>query len=190
MTQLADQPDPDWANRMMGLEGTLARRYWQTLSKALPDDFDFDKRSRRPAEDPFNAALNYAYGMLYGIVEGAVLSAGLDPQVGVLHADEYNKPVFAFDLIEPFRPWIDRVLLTTCLSGEWHNEFFEPVEGDAKGITLSRSGKAWLIPAVNAMLAERCRFQEKQLSHRNHIHRFAGDMAQWLLKQHFQTPLK
>ena len=56
-------------NRMMGLEGTAGRYYFNCLSTVMPEKFKFDGRSRRPAQDPFNACLNYCYGILYGLVE-------------------------------------------------------------------------------------------------------------------------
>lgn len=59
--------------------------------------------------------LNYYYGMLYTIVEGALFAAELDPHLGILHIDTHNKPVLAFDLIEIFRPWVDALLIETCL---------------------------------------------------------------------------
>ena len=60
----------------------------------------FEKRSRRPALDHFNSALNYLYGMTYGVVEGGIFAKGLDPFIGLLHTDQYNEPTLAFDLIE------------------------------------------------------------------------------------------
>ncbi len=51
------------------------------------------------------------YSMLYAVLEGALFAAGFDPHLSILHADEYNKAVLAFDLIEAFRPWIDRLLI-------------------------------------------------------------------------------
>ena len=41
--------------------------------------------------------------MLYSLVERACIVAGLDPFVGFLHTDNYNKKSLVFDLIEPFR---------------------------------------------------------------------------------------
>ncbi|MCB0530252.1 MAG: CRISPR-associated endonuclease Cas1, partial [Saprospiraceae bacterium] len=87
---------------LFGLEGTAARQYWQAIADAVPADWRFEGRTRRPAQDPFNAALNYLYGMLYPAVEHAVFAAGLDPYMGILHAEEYDRPALAYDLIEPF----------------------------------------------------------------------------------------
>jgi len=47
--------------------------------------------------------LNYCYGILYSLVEKACILSGLDPYVGFLHTDNYNKKSLVFDLIEPFR---------------------------------------------------------------------------------------
>ncbi len=54
--------------RLLGLEGRAGRTYWAAVSLLLPAHHRFEGRSRNPAKDPFNCLLNYAYGMLYGIV--------------------------------------------------------------------------------------------------------------------------
>ena len=77
----------DTRNRIMGLEGTAGRAYFQCLAKLLPEKYKFEGRSRRPAKDPFNAVLNYCYGILYSLVEKACILSGLDPFVGFLHTD-------------------------------------------------------------------------------------------------------
>ena len=82
----------------MGWEGTQSKRYWAAVASALPPAWQFGRRSRRPARNGFNAALNYLYGMLYTIVEQALFGAGLDPHLGILHSDQYDSPTLAFDL--------------------------------------------------------------------------------------------
>jgi CRISPR-associated protein Cas1 len=100
---------------LMGIEGTLARAYWSVIEQFFNDATVFSGRNRRPALDTFNVALNYAYGMLYNMVEQACFAAGLDPQFGFLHVDDYAKPTLVFDMMEPFRAWIDRLLLELFL---------------------------------------------------------------------------
>jgi hypothetical protein len=60
----------------------------------------FESRSRQPAADAFNAMLNYSCGILYSLVEKACILAGLEPFVGFLHTDNYNKKSLVYDLIE------------------------------------------------------------------------------------------
>ncbi|WNJ18153.1 CRISPR-associated endonuclease Cas1 [Pontibacter sp. G13] len=78
------------SDTLRGWEGTAGRLYFQMLGKAIPARYTFHGRSSRPAKDPFNAFLNYAYGMLYGLVEKSLIIAGIDPYVGYLHRDDYN----------------------------------------------------------------------------------------------------
>ena len=63
---------------LSGLEGQIARNYWGLLSSGLPAGFQFEGRSRMPATDRFNAALNYLYAILGSYVENAIIQAGLD----------------------------------------------------------------------------------------------------------------
>lgn len=91
------------ADTIRGLEGTAGRIYFETISALLPEPYRFQGRSSRPAKDPFNAFLNYAYGILYSRVERALLIAGIDPYVGFLHRDDYNQLSMVYDFIEPYR---------------------------------------------------------------------------------------
>ena len=164
---------------LLGIEGSIAKTYWQLVAKALDDTALFDGRSRRPATDNFNAILNYGYGMLYAIVEKAVLTVGLDPQLGFFHVDDYAKPTLVFDIIEPFRPWVDRLLLEAFLTDQIPAHFFEP-SPDGKGIYLSKMGKSWLIPALNGWMEEKIIFDSQKLSRKTHIVRFSGEFVKQL----------
>lgn len=172
---LTDQPIREIRGKLMAAEGAAIRPYWKVIGKALPERYQFDKRSRMPAQDPFNAAINYFYGMLYGVVESAIFAAGLDPHLGLLHVDQHDKPTLAFDLIEAFRPWADALLIDYALDGELRPEFFSPSKD---GILLSREGKSVLIPAFNDYLQERIRWLDRESSRRNHIYYLAGLLAQ------------
>ena len=96
----------------------------------------FATRSRHPAHDEFNAMLNYGYGVLYSMVEKACILAGLDPFVGFLHTDNYNKKSLVFDLIEPFRILSDRATLLLFTGRRRQKDFFKPVPG---GIALEQA---------------------------------------------------
>lgn len=159
---------------LMGVEGAIARVYWQALGNALPRAYAFQKRSRRPAEDYFNAALNYLYGMLYPVVESALFAAGLDPQIGILHADEYAKPTLAFDLIEPFRPWIDRLLIDACLERALEKSFFTR---NQHGLFLNKKGKAYIIPLFNDFMRSERKYFNREATVRNQIYFLAGRLA-------------
>ena len=160
--------------QLMGWEGMQSKCYWETVSKALPLSWQFPRRSRRPATDGFNAALNYLYGMLYTVVEQAIFAAGLDPHLGILHVDQYDAPTLAFDLIEPFRPAVDRLLIEQFMTNQ-----VEPSHFDQRGPGwyLNSAGKRLFIPLFNGWLEEKSRFRGRRRSNRLHIYQEAADLA-------------
>lgn len=175
LSQQITAPEPFVA--LMGIEGAIARLYWPLLGRAAPAGFNFEKRSRRPAVDAFNAALNYTYGLLYNAIEGAVLAAGMDPMFGIIHADSFGAPTLVFDLIEPFRPPADRFLLNLLYAGTLDLRHVEPWQS---GIGLSREGRKILIASFNDWLSEEALFQDQRATWRNHQFRYAGALANQL----------
>jgi CRISPR-associated endonuclease Cas1 len=65
----------------------------------------------RAATNPVNALLNYMYTLLESEARLALLAMGLDPTLGVLHADQRNRDSFALDAMEPLRPCVDAFVL-------------------------------------------------------------------------------
>ncbi len=139
----------DQRGRLMGLEGSAGRAYFSCLGRLLPEAFRFEVRSRQPAHDGFNAMLNYGYGVLYSLVDRACICAGLDPFLGFVHTDNYNKPSLVFDMIEPFRILAERATLLLFTGRRARSEFFEQVPG---GIALSKEGRAAFLPYYNERL--------------------------------------
>ncbi len=175
MKKLDSRPLESVRKNLMGLEGNAARVYWRALADSLPEEYQFQKRSRKPALDLFNASLNYMYGMLYSVVEGGLFAAGLDPHLGLLHTDEYNKPVLAFDLIEPFRPWIDRLLIEECFLNTLEQGY---TTKNQFGMFLNKSGKAYIIPLFNDNLRKNKFFLNRELPAKSLIYLLAARLAQ------------
>ena len=84
------------------VEAKAARFYWQKLFGNL--EFSRDPENG----DEINSALNYGYAVLRGITARAVCAAGLNPALGIFHHNKYDFYCLADDLMEPFRPVVDR----------------------------------------------------------------------------------
>jgi CRISPR-associated protein Cas1 len=114
------------------VEGRVALRYWETFRMALPESLSFAGRMttthQNNASDPFNAALNFGYGILQGEVRRAVNSVGLEPSLGFLHefSDYQTKQSLVYDLMEPFRWLIDLVVFQSFESEglNWKSFYF------------------------------------------------------------------
>lgn len=165
-------------NSLMGLEGTAARTYFECLSSLVPEKYQFQGRSRRPAKDPFNACLNYTYGMLYSLVEKACILSGLDPYVGFLHTDNYNKKSLVFDFIEPFRIYGDQVVVYLFTGKKIKDEYFDIRE---EAVSLNKSGKPVVVEAMNKHLDESVRYRRKNVKRRHILQHEAHRLANILL---------
>lgn len=142
----------DIAHNLRGWEGMSSRIYFATINAFLPEELRFKERSQHPATDVTNAFLNYGYGLLYGKVEGSLIKAGIDPYIGVLHRDEYNRPVLVYDVIELYRIWIDYVVYTLLAQNIVTDEFYS-VRDDGS-YWLEPLGRRVLIQSVNDYLDE------------------------------------
>jgi len=102
----------DLRGELLSIEGRAAQAYWAAVKRVLPAELSWPGRVGRGAKDPFNGALNYGYGVLYGQIERALVLAGLDPYAGFLHVDRPGKPSLTLDFIEEFRQTVvDRTLI-------------------------------------------------------------------------------
>lgn len=147
-------------------EAAAAKQYWQVVGKKLPDPFSFPLRTKQNATDAFNSCINYLYGMLRNRVESSILSLGLDPALGCMHRDGYKLPSLVFDLMEPYRPITDRLLIETVLSGKLN----KPVETDEMGICrINQAGRKKLIELFNEKLQKTCVYKKTRTSLLNHI---------------------
>lgn len=164
-------------NLILGIEGNAGRCYFQLLSQLLPENFRFEGRSRNPAADEFNCLLNYAYGVLYGKVERACVLAGLDPYIGILHTDNYNKKSLVFDIIENFRIWAEETVMAMFAAREVKESNFDKLKN---GFTLNKEGKAALLGRYMKFLEESIRFRNRNIKRLDVVqltcHRFAQRM--------------
>ncbi|MFA5103212.1 MAG: CRISPR-associated endonuclease Cas1 [Candidatus Thermoplasmatota archaeon] len=83
--------------------------YYEIISRSLPPDLGFRRRTLRPQLDPVNAMLSFGYAMLYGNCYVAALGARLDPDLGPMHE---GKGGLIYDLIEPLKATtVDTIIL-------------------------------------------------------------------------------
>ena len=166
----------DIAPMLRGWEGQASRIYFSTINIYLPEKLRFETREQHPAFDVTNAFLNYGYGMLYGRIEGALIKAGIDPYIGVLHRDDYNRPVLVYDVIEIYRIWVDYVVYTLLAQDIVTDEFYS-VRGDGS-YWLESLGRRILIQTLNDYLDEVISEDGVQRSRRTTVSLYIQSLAQ------------
>ena len=85
-------------------EAKAAGYYWKNL---FPEFLNF-KRFREG--DPPNNLLNYGYAILRAMVARSLVGSGLLPTLGIFHRNQYNAYCLADDIMEPYRPFVDKVV--------------------------------------------------------------------------------
>lgn len=132
-----------WAKKVRSgdqgnLEGRGAAYYWKnffkgitlqafsessgksdSLSERLKGFDDLTRQSfkgfiRDPEGDGPNSALNYGYAIVRAAMARAIVGSGLHPSIGLHHKNQYNAFCLADDLMEPYRPFVDLIVLQLC----------------------------------------------------------------------------
>ncbi|GAB6078503.1 type I-B CRISPR-associated endonuclease Cas1b [Hydrogenobaculum acidophilum] len=99
---------------LMALEGDIRKIYYDAFNIILnQDDFSFEKRSKRPPENPINALISFGNSLIYTTALSQIYRTHLDPRIGYLHETNQRSFSLNLDLSEIFKPIIvDRVIFS------------------------------------------------------------------------------
>jgi CRISPR-associated protein Cas1 len=114
--------DPD------NLEARAAVYYWKNIFPEYPE---FKREREGPCP---NHLLNYIYAILRGIVARALTGSGLLPTLGIHHHNQYNAYCLADDIMEPFRPFADKIICHIIKSGKEYKEMTTDTKRELLGI--------------------------------------------------------
>lgn len=106
-----------WANNVRSgdpdnLEARAAAYYWRELFAREFEDFTRDREGTPP-----NHLLNYGYAILRAVIARSLVSSGLLPTLGIHHHNRYNAYCLADDIMEPYRPYVDALVVTLVREG-------------------------------------------------------------------------
>lgn len=126
--------DPD------NLEARGAAHYWRHL---FPGHLNF---VRHRFGDPPNNLLNYGYAILRAVVARSLVGSGLLPTLGIHHHNKYNAYCLADDVMEPYRPFVDELVLKLVVTDRV----------DATELTTAIKGKLLNVPALDVLIDGKC----------------------------------
>jgi CRISPR-associated protein Cas1 len=118
-------------------EAQAASYYWKRI---FPEFLEFRRERYGP---PPNNLLNYGYSILRAIVARSLVASGLLPTLGIFHRNQYNAYCLADDIMEPYRPFVDKVV---C----------QIIRGNGKFLEMTPSMKKALleVPAMDVTIDE------------------------------------
>lgn len=121
--------DPD------NLEARAAAYYWRNLFPEIPD-FTRDRGGVPP-----NNLLNYGYAVLRAVVARSLVISGLLPTLGIHHHNRYNAYCLADDIMEPYRPYVDELVVKIVDGGV-----------DCSELTKEIKSQLLTIPVIEVMI--------------------------------------
>ncbi len=178
--KLLEQKSPpnldDFRDELIGYEGYCASIYFLALNKVQ----SFGNRNPK-SRDIFNIALNYGYGIFYNQVERSCILAGLDPYLGFIHTDRYGKPSLTLDLIEIFRPIVDKKIVTMHVQHKLNDEMLDKI---GESVTLTKIGKNEILQEVLATFEDTHEFLGKRLTLKSIMIEQCREISRYLTGQH------
>lgn len=112
------------------LEALAAAYYWKNV-------FPFIERFYRDRNGvPPNNLLNYGYAVLRAIIARALVSSGLLPTLGIHHHNRYNAYCLADDIMEPYRPYVDKLVIDIILNGEDYSKLSTSIKSKLLSIPV------------------------------------------------------
>lgn len=129
-----------WANEVKSgdpdnFEARAATYYWRNLFPTIPDFV------RGREGEPPNNLLNYGYAILRACVARGLVGSGLLPTLGIHHHNRYNAYCLADDIMEPYRPFVDDLVVNIM---QHYPDYSE--------LTLSIKAALLTIPSLDVML--------------------------------------
>lgn len=155
---------------LLGWEGATANAYFKALVPHFPEWTGFEKRTRRPPNDPVNALMSLAYTLIQAEAVLALHGAGLDPDIGMLHSVSYGRASMACDQMEPCRALIDYWLLEQFQKNQFTSADFSTTDGacQIQKDARMRFYRLWeaVVPAWRTLLRTRISELNKRMEQR------------------------
>lgn len=111
---------------LMGLEGLAAKAFF----KAFYQDFEWQQRRPRTKCDELNASMDIGYTILFNYIECFLRMFGFDLYVGVYHRMWFKRKSLVCDIMEPFRPIIDKTIRTAWRRKQFKSTDFMKQKGE------------------------------------------------------------
>jgi CRISPR-associated protein Cas1 len=130
---LKHEPLKDYINNVKSgdstnMEGIAAQYYW----KQLFENFVRDRGGEAP-----NNFLNFGYAVLRSIVARALVCSGLNPTIGIFHRNKYNPYCLADDIMEPYRPYVDELVVKLMSHPSRPDELTKEIKAEILKIATS-----------------------------------------------------
>ncbi|MCX7795055.1 MAG: type I-B CRISPR-associated endonuclease Cas1b [bacterium] len=175
---------------LMAIEGNIRDVYYSSFNPIIDsEEFEIDKRTKRPPENRMNALISFGNSLLYTYILSEIYKTHLDPRIGFLHATNFRRFTLNLDIAEIFKPIIvDRVIFYILNKNMISPEDFEEKLG---GIYLKESGRKIFIERLEEKLKTTVNYKKigKEVSYRRLIRLELYKLEKHLIEDEEYEPL-
>lgn len=140
-------------NQLMGYEGLIRDTYYTAFNTILTLKSPFEKRVRRPADNPINAAISFGNSMMYTACLTEIYRTQLNPTISFLHEPGDRRFSLSLDLAEIFKPLIiDRLIFRLFNRGQLNEA--KHFEAQVGACSLNEKGRKLFIAAFDEQLKQ------------------------------------
>ena len=140
-------------NELMGYEGTIRDTYYTTFNTILTLKTPFEKRVRRPPDNPINAVISFGNSMMYSACLTEIYRTQLNPTISFLHEPGDRRFSLSLDLAEIFKPLIvDRIIFR--LFNRQQLDESKHFETNVDGCYLNENGRKLFIAEFDEQLKQ------------------------------------
>lgn len=151
------------------LEARAREAYYECFDSFVkPEEFVFEKRSKRPPENEINAMISFGNTVLYNIIAMEINKSSLDIRIGFLHATNNRKASLNLDIAELFKPLVvDRTVFSLINHGSIKIEHFR--RNDNGEVLLNEDGKKIFLKSLYDKLNTVITVKDEKMNYRQII---------------------
>ncbi len=101
---------------LMGIEGSIRKKYYQAWNDIVKKDIDFTKRTKRPPDNMINSLLSFANSLVYTTALSEIYKTQLNPTISYLHEPGSRRYSLSLDLAEIFKPLLAERMIFSLLN--------------------------------------------------------------------------
>lgn len=171
---------------LIGLESRAAAIYFGAWLSLIPEEYGFRSRQQRPARDPVNVLLNLGYTRLRTQIRGLVERHGLSPFHGFVHQSRAldtgakRHDTLVSDLMEPFRPLVDRAVLSLLRKQQIQPKDFSYFEKAEQPCLMSAPARVVFYEKWEQVCRAPATYQHKTLTLLRVMDHLIYDTREWI----------
>lgn len=176
---------------LMLIEARAKQKYYQMFDVMIANEnFKFEKRTKRPPQNPVNALISFGNTILYQRIATEIHKTSLDIRVGLVHSTNSRKETLNLDIAEIFKPIIvDRTIFSMIHNNEIKADEHFQKQGK-EGIYLNKEGKIEFLDSLDRKLYSKLKIEGNSMTYETLMRREVRKLEKCILEDGKYKPFK